>query len=241
MGSSERLKRQPPPPFILFPRVVDLGGFQEAHSRNTYSHSYTYVGQFLSSTGATCSTSALAMGEAFSGKFLRIACGRCSADVGLYSARTLSVTLFKWQVTCETTWPTRALPSVSECLASALLAAISRTGCAKSAIAPYVPEGERDATRLLHLWVLNANVVYASSAVEGKRAAMKILYREIGSDEGNRLAESMASDVQDIKMPTGAIEAAREALRASSLLLPERERTFQGWNAGLLGRWSLET
>jgi len=69
---------------------------------------------------------------------------------------------------------------------------------------------------------------------------MKILYQEIGLDEGNKLMEPLTSDVQDINMPTKAIEAARERLKSSNVLLPERERSFKDWNTGLLERWSLE-
>lgn len=202
--------------------------------------SLTDTVQFSSSTlGTACSASSLAMGEGFSGKFLHVFCSSCSTEVGLYSTLALSVTLFKWQVTCETVSPSRA-PSVPECLASTLLAAISRSGCAKSVIAPLVSEKENASTRVLYLWVLNSNVIYTSSAFEGRRAAMKILYQEIGLDEGNKLMEPLTSDVQDINMPTKAIEAARERLKSSNVLLPERERSFKDWNTGLLDRWSLE-
>ena len=51
----------------------------------------------------------------------------------------------------------------------------------------------------------------------------------------------MTSDVQDIDMPASAIDAARAALRQSSSLLPERERTFRGWTTGLLERWAPDT
>ncbi|PNY25664.1 DNA repair protein rad8 [Tolypocladium capitatum] len=192
---------------------------------------------FSSSTPATFSASSLAMGEGFSRNFLRVFCGSCSTEVGLYSTLALSVTLFKWQVTCETVSPSRA-PSGPECLASALLATISRSGCAKSVIAPHVSEKGNASTRVLYLWVLNANVVYTSSAFEGRRVAMKMLFQEISLDEGNKLMEPLASDVQDINMPTKAIEAALQALKSSKVLLPERERSFKDWNAGLLERWA---
>ncbi|KND89544.1 DNA repair protein rad8 [Tolypocladium ophioglossoides CBS 100239] len=175
-----------------------------------------------SSTGTTFSTSSLAMGEGFSGRFLHLFCSSCSTEVGLYCTLALSVTLFKWQVTCETVSPSRP-PSGPECLASTLLATISRSGCAKSVIAPLVSEKENASTRMLYLWVLNSNVIYTSSAFEGRRAAMKILYQEIGLDEGNRLMEPLTSDVQDINIPTKAIQAARHALKSSNVLLPERE------------------
>jgi hypothetical protein len=66
---------------------------------------------------------------------------------------------------------------------------------------------------------------------------MKILYKDIESEEGSNLIESMNSDVQEITLPHVAIETAREKLEASGLLLPARERAFKEWNVGLLGRW----
>ena len=69
---------------------------------------------------------------------------------------------------------------------------------------------------------------------------MKVLYQEIGLEEGIKLTEPLTSDVQDINMPTKAIEVARERLKSSNDLLPQRERSFKDWNSGLLERWSLE-
>ncbi|KAJ6445921.1 ubiquitin-conjugating enzyme E2C-binding protein [Purpureocillium lavendulum] len=165
-------------------------------------------------SGVTAGTSAAAMDEEFTGKFLQVFCSRCNAEVGLYSVLAVGVTLYKWQVT---------------------------SGCAKSVIAPHASERQDGSGPLLHLWVLNPNVIYASSAVPGRRTALKILYRDISPDEANKLIESMTSDVQDINIPSEAIAAARKSLGQSSGLLPERERRFQGWNAGLLERWTAES
>lgn len=149
------------------------------------------------------------------------------------------MTLFKWQVSCETAAPSRT-PSAPECLTSTLLTAISRSGCAKSVVAPHASCGPAAQERALHLWVLNSNVVYTCSASQGKTAAMKVLYRDISLDEGNTLVESMTSGVQEVNLPTRVIDAAREALMASTALIPEGERWLQGWRAGLLKRWSPE-
>ncbi|RDA84794.1 hypothetical protein CP532_6535 [Ophiocordyceps camponoti-leonardi (nom. inval.)] len=165
-------------------------------------------------------------------------CGDCRTQVGIFAPSSTSISLFKWQITCETLLPGR-IPDLVECLAATLLAAISRSACAKSVVAPYVSDGEKG-SKALHLWVLNANMVYTSSARQGRRVAMKMLYREISSDEGNGLVDSITSNVQEISLPKSAIEAVRTALEASTALMPERERSFKDWSAGLLDRWATE-
>lgn len=199
-----------------------------------------HVAQFWSQhPEATFSTSAQATEDKLSGKHVHILCRGCRTEVGLYSLSAYSVTLFKWQVICETRAPSRA-PSSIECLASTLLTAIARSGYAKSVISPHASDGCKASAQALHLWVLNSNVVYTSSARQGKTAAMKVLYRDVAPDEVHRLVESMTSDVQEIKLPMRVIEAAREALDVSNALIPVRERSLKDWSAGLLERWSPE-
>ena len=66
---------------------------------------------------------------------------------------------------------------------------------------------------------------------------MKILFRILTVEEGNALADSLTSDVQDISLPMSVITSAEEALESSNLYLPEQERIFKEWRVGLLGRW----
>ncbi|EHK17473.1 uncharacterized protein TRIVIDRAFT_43194 [Trichoderma virens Gv29-8] len=172
---------------------------------------------------------------------LRIFCKTCRAEVGIYNALAVSVTLFKWQVTCETGSPSQS-PSSSECLAATLIATISRSGSSKSVVASHTldttPEGTRsELPQSLHLWVLNANVVYSSTMREGRRTAIKVLYQDIDIEEGNKLVDSMTSGVQEISFPGAAISTARQILRESNSLLPVSERLFQQWHVGLLERW----
>lgn len=187
-------------------------------------------------SGTLLKSSAAAIDQAQPKENGHVFCGECRTQLGLFSPSSPSVTLFKWQITCETVSTGRA-PSISECLAASLLAAISRSACAKSVVLPYEDRGS--AVKALHLWVLNANLVYTSSARQGKRAALKILYRDISIEEAHGLADSMTSDVQEMSLPSKAIKAVRRALEASSALMPERERCFRGWSAGLLDRWSV--
>ncbi|KJZ73581.1 hypothetical protein HIM_07137 [Hirsutella minnesotensis 3608] len=195
--------------------------------------------QFLSSIrGATFNSSSQVIDYDPSNKHVSVVCGGCQTEIGLYKVSSSSILLFKWQVTCETVKPSN-IPSQLECLASTLLATISRSGYAKSVLIPYRPESHPQPLRVPHLWVLNPNVVYTSSTCRGKRAAVKILYRDINVEEANGFLDSITSDVQEINLPLTAIKATREALASSTVLIPERERSFQGWSAGLLDRWSI--
>ncbi|KAK7420476.1 hypothetical protein QQZ08_010392 [Neonectria magnoliae] len=204
---------------------------QDMEGRGLYSSSTVDAGFDLSS---------LALDDAAPRKFLHVFCKNCKTEVGLFNALALSVTLFKWQITCQTIVPSPS-PSSSECLAATLMATISRSGSSKSIITPHIlgpSSSDPDQSRVdLYLWVLNPNVVYSSSSATGSETAMKILYRSIEAEEGNKLIESLNSDVQEISLPQPAIEAAEERLKSSGLLLPQRERTFKEWNVGLLGRW----
>ena len=181
------------------------------------------------------------MDESQTSKYLHVYCKSCSTEVGLYNVLASSVSLFKWQVLCSTVSPCPA-PSSLQCLAATLTATISRSGSSKSVILPHsLSSGARpqagDSRRALRLWVLNPNVTYASSLVEGKRNAMKILWQAIDAESGNKLADSITSDVQDISLPSPVIETAHDALESSNLYLPAKERSFKEWNVGLLERW----
>lgn len=94
-----------------------------------------------------------------------------------------------------------------------------------------------DPRRALHLWILNPLVSYASSLVDGKRQAMKVLYQTIDAEKGNALADSMSSDVQDVSLPASVIETVHIALEFSNTLLPLGERNFKEWKVGLIERW----
>ncbi|KAL7945976.1 ubiquitin-conjugating enzyme E2-binding protein [Trichoderma barbatum] len=190
---------------------------------------------------ASFDTSKEAVDETDPVKPLRISCKACHAEIGVYNALASSITLFKWQVACETASPSQA-PSSSECLAATLIATISRSGSSKSVVASHTLDATPEETQpelpqSLHLWVLNANVVYSSTMREGRRTAIKVLYQDIDVEQGNELVDSMTSGVQDISFPAAAIRTARQLLQESNNLMPASERLFQQWHVGLLERW----
>ncbi|UQC80440.1 uncharacterized protein CLUP02_05923 [Colletotrichum lupini] len=199
-------------------------------------------------------------------RMLNIACSACASHLGFFNVAISSVVLLKWQVSCQTSisHPTAAaeataLPTSTDCLAATLIATLSRSGSSKSVVVPAFqstqnlassPSGDGgDAVPpALHLWILNSNITYASSSFpsssssssphqRAKRAAMKLLYKEISQAEADDMLESMTSDVQEVNLPLPAIVAAAEGLKQSSRLLPPSERVFKGWNVGLLDKW----
>ncbi|KAL7925121.1 ubiquitin-conjugating enzyme E2-binding protein [Trichoderma austrokoningii] len=177
-----------------------------------------------------------AIDEADPVKPLRISCKSCKAEIGMFNALASSITLFKWQVTCESTQASQA-PSSSECLAATLIATISRSGSSKSVVASHTLDADPGTSQSLHLWVLNANVVYSSTMRTGRRVAIKVLYQDIDAEQGNKLVDSMTSGVQEISFPAAAIKTARQILQESNDLMPASERLFQQWHVGLLERW----
>lgn len=189
--------------------------------------------------------SRLILNEPNAVKYMLVFCQSCRSEVGLYNVYASSVILFKWQVLCKTVEPSQA-PTSLQCLAATLTATISRSGSAKSVIMPYNlaangGDGMDENSRLaLHLWVLNPYLIYASSSLGGMQGVMKVLYRIIDCEQGDKMIESMTSDVQEISLPASVIQAARESLETSTLVLPEHERQFRDWSVGLIDRWKLE-
>ncbi|EFX04749.1 snf2 family helicase [Grosmannia clavigera kw1407] len=123
---------------------------------------------------------------------LNIFCASCRVQIGYFNFRMLSVTLFKWQVHCDT--EATLQPALSECLAATLMATISRSGSSKSLIMPIydmlplaglTSEERAFAAQTLYVWVLNSNI----------RA------------EADAILEKLNSDVQEINLPEGSIQA----------------------------------
>lgn len=208
-----------------------------ALSRHMESRMLTSCQFSMTTLDKATSSSSEAVADSMPPKFLHIFCGKCTADIGLFSSRIGSITLFKWQVTCSTIVPTSKAPSGPECLAATLVANISRSGCSKSVISPHASATEQANLEPLYLWVLNPNVVYTSTSIPGKRIAMKVLYKDISVEESNRLLDSIVSDVQDLNLPLATIHMSRETLQLSNRLLPGKERFFKDWQVGLLDRW----
>lgn len=112
-------------------------------------------------------------------------------------------------------------PTLSHCLAAALVATQARSGSAK-----VVLQGVQDA---LTIWVLNAHIKF-SCMEKGKQKvpAMKLLFRNNAMDE------------DEIPLPDVAVKQVRGILEESNKYLPRDERTKmvdgQLWTVALLER-----
>ncbi|CAI0653025.1 unnamed protein product [Colletotrichum noveboracense] len=212
---------------------------------STISFAYVSFVQFSCSSyeAGSETSSAVLSGEADPPpRMLYVFCSGCKTHVGFFNVAISSVLLFKWQVSCRTAVGS-APPSSSDCLAASLTATLSRSGSSKSVVVPTFSSprtansGSDDSSPSLHLWILNSNIAYASSGREGKRSAIKLLYREIPQHEADAMLETMTSDVQEVNLPMADISRAAKVLRSSTEMLPPSERVFKEWNVGLLDKW----
>lgn len=165
-------------------------------------------------------------------------CAQCHSAIGFLETQKQSVRLFKWQVDCRTVSPVKA-PSATECLAATLMATISRSGSAKIMVMPMsTGSTPSDSEMVLHLWILNSNITYASTEVtSGVKTAIKLLYRAISRSEADKLLEPVTSDIQDVGLAKEALRESINRLEASNKLLPEEQRRHQDWKVGLLDRY----
>lgn len=173
---------------------------------------------------------------------LNIFCTSCESQLGHFNFRTAAVTLFKWQTAFPsiTASSPSSLPSVSQCLAAILIATVARSGSSKSLIMPVSETSESrpaDRKAIIHLWVLNSTIKYASSSGKGVVPAIKLLYRPISKREAEKMLENITSDAQEVNLPQEDVGAVMTALEDSNELLPLGDRLFKGWKVGLLRRW----
>jgi hypothetical protein len=178
---------------------------------------------------------------------LNVFCASCGSQLGYYYFRTLAVTLFKWQLSCDTTRRRQASPTVSECLASTLTASMSRCGSSKSLVVPIftntqMQNGPVSTDTAIHIWILNSSIKYVSTRANGSIPAIKLLYRLIPKTEADRELENITSDAQEISLPNDAVGVVIKSLEDTNGLLPAGERVFnKQWKVGLLKRWEPPT
>lgn len=181
-------------------------------------------------------------------------CSSCQAQLGFYNFRTAAVTLLKWQISCNSI--SNLSPGLEECLAATLISTIARSGSSKSLLLPITETivttgGEEEGIgkdKVVHIWVLNSGIVYASSssdeaAVAKRRPgagsgtlAIKLLYRWVSREEADRMLDSLTGDAQEVNIPVKAIQEVMQHLDESNSLLPATERIFKEWKVGLLRR-----
>ena len=154
-------------------------------------------------------------------------CPKCKTQLGRPDNRKNGLSLFKWklnlvgQAGVDNDSYLLAPPSLSQCLAAALIATQARSGSAK-----VVLQGEEEAVTV---WILNPHVRFSCFSKQGVYA-MKLLFQPKTTDE------------EEILLPDQFVLEARGILEQGNAYLPldEKERQFNPvegpWTVSLLER-----
>lgn len=166
--------------------------------------------------------------EDFSGfRALDAHCHKCKTQLGRFDDRKNGISLFKWKLSIVDQSGAgkdkfgSAPPSLSQCLAAALIATQARSGSAK-----VVLQGETEA---ITVWILNPRVKFSCSVKQGVYA-MKLLFQPKTMDE------------EEILLPDQVVREAKEILEQGNEYLPldEKQRQFNPtegpWTVSLLER-----
>lgn len=154
-------------------------------------------------------------------------CHKCKTQLGRLDSRKNGLSLFKWKLNlveqggvCKSPYLS-APPTLSQCLAAALIATQARSGSAK-----VVLQGVKEAVTV---WILNPHVKFSCSAKQGVYA-MKLLFQPRTMDE------------EEILLPDQVVREVRMILERGNEYLPldEKERQFHPmegpWTVSLLER-----
>lgn len=100
---------------------------------------------------------------------------------------------------------------------------------------------DESASPPLLLWVFTEDLNFSSSIDADSRTdptrAMKILWKSI-TNPSDAEAHRTQMAVEQVTLPANVYNAVATALRESAEILPESSRSFNGWNVGLLERFS---
>ncbi|KAG8159092.1 hypothetical protein KVR01_010753 [Diaporthe batatas] len=154
-------------------------------------------------------------------------CHKCKTQLGRLDGRKNGLSIFKWKLNLgehagvEKSPSLSAPPSLSQCLAAALIDIQARSGSAK-----VVLQGVEE---VITVWILNSQVKFSCSAKQGV-CAMKVLFQPRFMDE------------EEILLPDHVVQEVRTILERGNKYLPldERERQFDptegSWTVSLLER-----
>lgn len=148
------------------------------------------------------------------------ACVSCAAHLGFFDFRKNGVLLFKWKLAIRDPASNTLLPdppTLSQCLAAALVATHARSGSAK-----VVLQGDEEA---ITIWVLNPHIKFSCKAKQ-KVPAIKLLFRNTAMDE------------EEINLPDEVVKEVRDILEESTQYLPPDEKTKKMFN-GQDGVWKV--
>lgn len=140
------------------------------------------------------------------------------------------------------------MPSISSIISTRISSILQAQCCSRLLLhplewqpSPATSETKEMSRPLLSLWILtptlrysatNSSAVYELNISPGK-LAMKVFWKEVTDEEAAKLIDT----VEEVPLPTNAIQQISACLHDSALLLPPSTRKFQGWDVGLLERW----
>jgi ubiquitin-protein ligase E3 D len=154
-------------------------------------------------------------------------CHKCKTQLGRLDRRKNGLSLFKWKLNLVEQagvgmyLPLSVAPSLSQCLAAALVATQARSGSAK-----VVLQGVKEAVTV---WIINTHVKFSCLAKQGVHA-MKLLFQPRTMDE------------EEMLLPDQVVREAKLILEQGNEFLPpdEKERQFHPaedpWIVSLLER-----
>lgn len=88
---------------------------------------------------------------------------------------------------------------------------------------------------LWQLWVFNPDIYYSSSLdAEGPKRAMKVFYQRVA--EASKFSERLDQAVEDVYLPTQAVDRLMKSLDRTNVLLPAAARRLQAWHVALIER-----
>lgn len=76
--------------------------------------------------------------------------------------------------------------------------------------------------------------MYSTSAKPTQRA-MKVFYRTV--TDPSEILEKQSHEIEELQLPTRALETLKADLTTSTRILPPSARTHREWTIGLLDRW----
>ncbi|TVY18502.1 Uncharacterized protein LARI1_G003140 [Lachnellula arida] len=184
-----------------------------------------------------------------------IHCKVCSKNMGYLDEQSDGVKIWKWSIKLSQANPHQfsglrlpQMPSISSIVSTRISSILQAQCCSRLLLHPLewkpslaASEMNKMSRSLLSLWILTPTLRYSatsSSAVDEPslspgNLAMKVFWKEVTEEEAAELMDT----VEEVPLPSEAIQQVSACLHDSALLLPPSTRKFQGWDVGLLERW----
>ncbi|KAK3713450.1 hypothetical protein LTR37_008408 [Vermiconidia calcicola] len=187
---------------------------------------------------ADCTNTTTATSHAeHEGEDSALLCSQCKTIVGVFEASTGAYDLRKLHLSVSTI-PTSSTPNhgTHKWLACLLLCAMDTQGVRKFSVRTHLEDAST-----LKIWIFTPDITVSSSVMASTEPGrfVKVLWQHTedpqhGSDRLN--AASLTEG--EVKLRGGEVDMLCAMLTKGGELMPEAARHFQGWNVGLLKRFT---